>query len=454
VLTACGQDATLTLRRQAITAEQEGRYDVARSYWAAAASADRRDGELRLREGLAWMRGTQISTTEALRAFAAAELHGADETTIWRSRIEAAMLTGDEALARPLLAELAVTDPLRWIQLGRLDLDAEPTRAEEAAGRALELAPDSVPALLLRAEALDRLGRWPEAREPAQRAFELDPSRVAAAYLLGRLALRQGDEVVGRRWLEISTELRRLMGEGTAGELAPSEGTAVCDRLRLLLAGRIRWSGALAVRCWELDFRGGRASIAERELSQEVPLEGSQEVQLAVAAFAGGRSSTARRLLESAEAREGVSLGTASSLALLEIEAGQLEAALGRLERFLEQSDEPCARCEVLRGRALWRMGEPDAARAALRRAVELAPWKSEWVDELIGYLSGPAHAAERERLLRQLAPSTAAKARAGSVAARSLFSEPKDLLPNPSLLPTSVAVAALVVMVSSRSCE
>lgn len=398
---ACAQEPASTLREQAITAEQEGRYDLARGFWADVALADPDAGEPLLREAQAWLRGTQISTTEALRAFAAAERLGADELAIRRGRIEAAMLTGDQALARPLLGELAPTDPQRWIQLGRLDLDAEAARAEEAAQRALELVPDSVPALLLHAEALDRLGRWDEAQEPARRAFELDPTRVSAAYLLGRLGLRRGDAAGGRWWLEVSTELRRLIGEGTASELPAAEGVVVCDRLRALLGDRVRWSGGLAVRCWELDFRAGRAAVAEREL-QGVSLEAGQEVQLAVAAFDGGRASTARRLFQSAEARAGAALGTTSSLALLEIEAGELDAALTRLQRFVGQSDEPCARCEVLRGRAHWRKGEPEAARAALRRAVELAPWKSEWVAELVGYLAGPEHAAERDRLGRQ----------------------------------------------------
>lgn len=77
----------------------------------------------------------------------------------------------------------------------------------EPAEQALSIAPDHLPAAVLRAEALSRIGKLGEARATLQRALEFNPEAFAAHAGMGWVLLRAGDY---RRATEFFDEALRL----------------------------------------------------------------------------------------------------------------------------------------------------------------------------------------------------------------------------------------------------
>jgi cytochrome c-type biogenesis protein CcmH/NrfG len=80
--------------------------------------------------------------------------------------------------------------------------DALPSDPEQALGRAdkaLDLNPDSVPSLYVRAAAFARLDRYEDARAALSEATRLEPSNYVTWVLLGDLAVRRGELGLARR---------------------------------------------------------------------------------------------------------------------------------------------------------------------------------------------------------------------------------------------------------------
>lgn len=149
-------------------------------------------------------------------------------------------------------------------------------------------------------------------------------------------------------------ELRR------AHERSPSNGPA---RHLLRLA-----EGCAALRRGDLVLAEGALRAAARSL----PLDPEPARWLGTLALARGELETARdnyrRALELRPGHLAATLGLSDALA----ELGQLEEALALLDRL--EAPEPLALIEIRRGLIFERLERVDDARAAYRRAIELAP--------------------------------------------------------------------------------
>jgi len=98
------------------------------------------------------------------------------------------------AVRRLVAVRLDPAQPYAWFMLASTWLQLEnPRRALEAATRGLQLAPDDVELLDLRAVALAAMGKTRQAAEVTRDALAVDPEHVTSLHLRGVLLLERGE---------------------------------------------------------------------------------------------------------------------------------------------------------------------------------------------------------------------------------------------------------------------
>ena len=405
---ACGDaavDSAAELARwRGENALAEDRADFARIYFAEARSASD-DPQLLRSEALAWLSGYQQSLStgaELLSAYIEKE-PGDSEA---RRRLAATLeVLGREQEARALLEhplcdgctmELASSwvgeDPARALGILERWQAESGSVADSDRERAAQIAARAAVALEL-ADALER----------CEEALSAQPLQVEIWYLLATEALRRGDRERAARALEVQRHLRVLFEDGTLGQIPPEETLSTGAALRELLGER-PWQ-LLRLEIPALAALGRADELRSRvaELwGQEAPL--AARLEAATAAGDVGLRGFAQELFGEVLEIEPTHRGAIASLALLEIEANELEAAVGRLEAAVS-GDPHFARYRLLLGRALARGNELDAAERELRLAVDLAPWQDSWRLELVELLR--ARGSRDWRSILEQAPET-----------------------------------------------
>ncbi len=345
----------------------------------------------------------------------------------------AALAAGDLETAEGRLEEAAALDPERadaWLGLaGVREREGDVLAALELARQAERLAPGMAGAALATGGLLARLGAVEESLAALGRARSLDPS-APAPYLLAAILLRDAgrvEEAIGilreghERGLE-SAEIERDLGLLllAAGEPAAARAVAEAGLARrpddgglLLVEGlalaadperrgeAARWleralaAGApqpgrihLELGSLLLEREGPEAALAhlaeaarlladapEAQYRLATALQRAGDAEGSAAAMARFRELSERRDAEERAAKEaGIALNEAQELAA----ANRLTEALARLDGLLAAGAAD-ARAHALRAKVLFSLARPDEGLAAIARARELAPARSEY---------------------------------------------------------------------------
>jgi superkiller protein 3 len=257
---------------------------------------------------------------------------------------------GDEAIrrARALAAE-APDDPDRFFTLGVAQSEQDGAEAIKSFRRVLELAPRHALARYNLALVLRRADRLPEALEELQRALAIEP-RPEMHYTAGIIYWHQG-------------ELDRAAGAMRAAVAAEPRYVEAHDTLGAILKAKRDWKGAAA------SLR--RAIALQPDLS-------SAHYTLAQVLQLSGDGNAARTQFEQAERlRQQVQLeqeaGVLTAVGTRKLDNGDPIGALDCFRRATLVFD-AYAPAHYQMGRALERLGQHDAARAAFARARELNP--------------------------------------------------------------------------------
>ncbi|HEX5011464.1 MAG TPA: GDSL-type esterase/lipase family protein [Planctomycetota bacterium] len=171
------------------------------------------------------------------------------------------LLGGPDALAQASADDLALARALWVFEAGlgalvlprdhRLDDATSALGADDAEGAAklaaaaLQLDPDSAPALLLHGRAIERLGQRDEADADFARAAALDPDSSTGQYLLGRAAHRRGDAAEEEACLRRAIALDPLLdvARHDLGVLLLAAGRLDEAELHLRVAQALRGAG-------------------------------------------------------------------------------------------------------------------------------------------------------------------------------------------------------------------
>ncbi len=345
----------------------------------------------------------------------------------------AALTAGDLEKAAGRLEEAAGLEPARaeiWLGLAAVrERQGDLLAALELARRAERLAPELAAAALASGSLLARVGATSEALAALARARSLEPGDPGP-YLLAALLHRDAGRVeeaigvlreAGERGVE-SAEIDRDLGllllsagepagaleaaerglgrrsgdgglllvKGLALAADPERRGAAAEWLEKALAagapqpGRIHLElGSLLLEGEEMEAALAHLTEAARRLPDApeaqyrlaTALQRAGEAEGSAAAMARFRELSARRDAEERAAKEaGIALNEAQELA----EANRLTEALARLDGILAAGT-PDARAQALKGKVLFSLARPDEALAAIARARELAPARSEY---------------------------------------------------------------------------
>ncbi|MBP9144678.1 MAG: hypothetical protein KBF21_02280 [Thermoanaerobaculia bacterium] len=402
-LSACARDGAELARQRALTAEMEGRSDLARGFWGEVVLSHPDDLPALRSAALAWLRGTQISTSEGLIRLDRYLVRMPGDMLARREGVEARLLTGNWTAAYAEATHLPESEAETHALRARALMASDAAAARAAIDQALLRAPDLPYIHLLAAEIAYELDDFAAVEGHALQALGAGPTRLRAAYLLGRSALREGDREGAERWLGIHRQMRALLGEGSAAAPSPREGLALLADLEAQLGESLPDLRLLRVRWWLAVGDLGQAEVLARELAPA--LTPDELGELGRSAYAAKRGRLARELFEHVQRLAPLDPGAATSLALLDLDEGAPEAARGRLVALLagRSAGAPCARCEVVLARAEQRLGNEAEGLDRLRRAVRWAPWKREWVEELARQLELLGRAGERQQVLADL---------------------------------------------------
>jgi tetratricopeptide (TPR) repeat protein len=257
---------------------------------------------------------------------------------------------GDEAvaLARARVAA-APDDPDRCFTLGLAQAEQDVPEAIKSFRRALELAPRNALARYNLALVLRRADRLQEAIDELGRVLAVEP-RPEAHYTLGIIYWHQGDLEKAVRALRaaVAAEPRYADAHYTLGAV---------------LKARRDWDGAATSLGHAIALRPDLPA-AHYTLGQVLQLRGDD---------AGAREqlAEAERLRRRTEQEQEASVRTV--VGTQRLEAGDLTGALEEFKRATTVF-EAYAPAHYQMGRALQRLGQPDAARAAFDRAKQLNP--------------------------------------------------------------------------------
>ncbi len=352
-VTAGAQDAAARAKdayARAIELESRGNSPAALSLLWEAAGLAPHDADVQNRLGEA------LDRMGVLDAAADAFRRAVSERPAFQKAVNNLILTlvksgkGPEAVerARAFVAQ-APDDANRHFTLGLAHSEQDIDQAIASFRRALEIDPRHTLARYNLALALKRADRMPEAIATLQRALEIEP-RAEAYYTLGVIYWQQGDldRAASALGAAVAAEPRYAEAHYTLGAVraAKREWTGAAESLRRALALRPDLAGAHDTLARVLqrsgDEAGGRAQFAEAE-----------------------------RLRRRAQLEQEASVWTA--VGTQKLETGDPAGALDQFRRATAALD-AYAPAHYQMGRALERLGQHEASRAAFARAAELNP--------------------------------------------------------------------------------
>lgn len=257
---------------------------------------------------------------------------------------------GPEAVdrARALVAA-APDDPDRHFTLGLAQSEQDVTEAIKSFHRVLELAPRRGLARYNLALVLMRVDRLPEALDELRRALAIEP-RPEALYTMGVIYWHQSD-------------LDRAAGALSAAVSAEPGYAEAHYTLGAVLKAKHEWASAAASLRRAIALRPD-LSAAHYALGQALQMTGDE---------GGARSqlAEAERLRQTAQLEQEASVWTA--VGTQKLDAGDPAGALDHFRRATAIF-EAYAPAHYQMGRALQRLGQQDASRAAFSRAQQLNP--------------------------------------------------------------------------------
>ena len=335
---------------RAIELESRGNSPAALSLLWEAAGLAPRDPDIQNRLGEA------LDRMGALDAAVDAYRQAVSERPDFRKAVNNLVLTlvksgkGPEAVerARVFLAQ-APDDADRHFTLGLAQSEQDIGQAIASFRRALEIDPRHSLARYNLALVLKRADRMPEAVATLQRAIEIEP-RAEAYYTLGVIYWQQGD-------------LDRAASALAAAVAAKPEYADAHYTLGAVLAARRDWAGAAASLRRALALRPDLPGVHDT-LARVLQRSGDE-------AGSKAQFSEAERLRRRAQLEQEASVLTA--LGTQKLETGDLTGALDQFRRATAAL-EAYAPAHYQMGRALERLGQTAASRAAFARAAELNP--------------------------------------------------------------------------------
>jgi tetratricopeptide (TPR) repeat protein len=257
---------------------------------------------------------------------------------------------GPEAVerARVFVAQ-APDDANRHFTLGLAQSEQDVAQAIGSFRRALELDPRHNLARYNLALVLKRADRVPEAIATLQRALEIEP-RAEAHYTLGVIYWQQGD-------------LDRAASALRAAVAAEPRYADAHHTLGAVLAARHDWVGA--------------AGSLRRAIALRPDLAGAHDTLARVLQRSGDEGAGRAHFAEAERLRRRAQLeqeaGVLTALGTQKLETGDSTGALEQFRRATA-AFEAYAPAHYQMGRALQRLGQHDASRAAFARAAVLNP--------------------------------------------------------------------------------
>lgn len=262
---------------------------------------------------------------------------------------------GDTAAAEAkFLQALEHDDSLFAAHMGLAAIYVQTERMEEALERAetvLEVDPQNVLMIQVKAEALRSLGRDGEARETLALLPQEGPAAARVAYNEGAAAVKVGDFDRARERMERALALDPGLVDASRAlailHAGAGEHEAAIARAEEVLAQRPEDLRMLKLRWQALDAlgRADEAAAARRALVDADPAERVDDLYSeAEAAFNAGRSEDARARLEDALALDPDDAPSHFLLGLAHLNLGQEGDAREHFARFLELApDDPQA---------------------------------------------------------------------------------------------------------------
>jgi tetratricopeptide (TPR) repeat protein len=351
--TATAQDAAARAKdayARAIELEARGNFPAALSLLWQAAGLAPQDADIQNRLGEA------LDRMGALDAAADAYRRAVSERPDFSKAVNNLILVlvksgkGPEAVdrARAFVAQ-APDDANRHFTLGLAQSEQDVAQAIASFRGALELDPRHSLARYNLALVLKRADRVPEAIATLQRALEIEP-RAEAHYTLGVIYWQQGD----------LDRAASALGAAVAAEPRYAEAHYT---LGAVLAARRDWPGA--------------AESLRRAIALRPDLAGAHDTLARVLQRSGDEAASrahfaeAERLRRRAQLEQEASVWTA--LGTQKLETGDLTGALDQFRRATA-AFEAYAPAHYQMGRALQRLGQHEASRAAFARAAKLNP--------------------------------------------------------------------------------
>ena len=247
------------------------------------------------------------------------------------------------------LVAAAPDDPNRYFTLGLAQSEQDVTKAIESFRRALALEPRHVLARYNLALVLKRADRLSEALDELQRTLAIEP-RAEAYYTLGVIHWHQG---------ELDRAVTALRA---AVDVDPAFADAH-DTLGAVLKAKRDWTGA--------------DTALRRAIALRPDLPAAHYTRAQVLQLRGDGSGARAELAEADRLRERSRLeqeaGVWTAVGTQKLDAGELTAAVDAFRRATTLV-ESYAPAYYQMGRALDRLGQHDAARAAFTRAQQLNP--------------------------------------------------------------------------------
>lgn len=403
LLAAChpGGEADLDLLR-AENALAQGRHDWARIHFERDFAAHPERLSSLEGEGLAWLTGYQQSLSTGITKLTLLLAETGPKPEVERAMARAEMVLGEWERVRERLPRLGGGVDADLIAAEAL-LPTDPAAALAAAERLLAVDAADPRGHLRKAEALQRLGRLPEAHAAAERAAAGNPLYAPTFYLLARLERALGREAAARFRFDLYERVNRLEHTGTLSPLPPAEALSLLGEIRRLMP-EAQAALSLLRREVEIAFAAGDLSAGQIALEALVihPQANADALMKAAAqAHTAGRTSAAKAAIRRALELEPGHSGARLSEAQIALETGDLAAA----ERALDEvaaAQPNLARQHFFRGRLEQARGEEEKARASFGRAVHLAPWEAGWRLELAELLLAAGRKDEARRLVAE----------------------------------------------------
>ena len=351
--TASAQDAAARAKEvfaHGVSLEARGQHgDALALFWEAAALAPR-DAEIQngLGEALARLGALDPAVEAFSRALSVRPAFRQAANNLILTLVTAGR--GPEALRRAeALVASAPGDAHALFTLGLAQAEQDVAGALESFKRALRINPSHTLARYNLALVLKRADRLPEATEHLVQIVRTEP-RAEAHYTLGVIYWQQG-------------ELSRAAAALRAAVAADPGSADAHDTLGAVLKDQGDWAGAVDALRRAIALRPDGAG-AHYTLARVLQLAGEDEA-------ARAHLADAERLRERAQREQEASVWT--SVGTQRLEGGDPVTALDHFRRATSLFDEH-APAHYQAGRALQRLGDHEASRAAFARARELNP--------------------------------------------------------------------------------